>query len=186
MCVCSLSTRLHFLLPEYPRYLFPDIVLTTRKPINSSLWLILPIPPSHVLQGVVANDPCPRCEEEWCIVFLQDSLMEGCLGWWGEQLRLGMELRDSDELVAASQAESGEARKGQRWTRIWRALVTTNRLDQADVNEWTLLMSMLIEMVLSSRRSAAPDLSLVTSEGRPFRHDQAQQWTCAWVSGELI
>src|ERR1700733_11266433 len=79
MCVRSLSTRLHFLLPEYPRYLFPDIILTTCKPINPHLWLILPIVPGHVLQGRSRErTPVPSAKRSDGIVLLQGSLVEGC------------------------------------------------------------------------------------------------------------
>jgi hypothetical protein len=79
MCVRSLSTRLRFLLPEYPRYLFPDIVLTTRKPIDSNLLLILPIVPGHVLQGRSRERTLvPSAKRSDGIVLLQDSLVEGC------------------------------------------------------------------------------------------------------------
>src|SRR5882724_7062414 len=114
MCVRSLSTRLCFLFPEYPRYLFPDIVLTTRKPIDSSLRLILPIPPSHVLQGRSSKrTPVPGAKRSDGIVFLQDSLMEGCpLGDEVSSFVVGMELRDSDEVGRRLlRLRSGEARK---------------------------------------------------------------------------
>src|ERR1700733_11678034 len=79
MCVRSLSTQLQFLLPEYPHYLFPDIVLTTRKPIDSNLWLILPIVPGHVLQGRSRErTPVPGAKRSDGIILLQDSLMKGC------------------------------------------------------------------------------------------------------------
>src|SRR5882724_3975889 len=114
MCVRSLSTRLHFLLPEYPRYLFPDIILTTRKPIDSSLWLILPIPPSHVFQGRSREGiPVPGAKRSDGIVFLQNSLMEGCpLGDEVSSFAVGMEFRDGNEVGRRLlRLRSGEARK---------------------------------------------------------------------------
>src|ERR1700727_3216371 len=100
MCVCSLSTRLRFLLPEYPRYLFPDIILTTRKPIDSNLLLILPIVPGHVLQGRSRErTPVPGAKRSDGIVLLQDSLMEGCpLCDEGSSFVVSMEFRDGDEV----------------------------------------------------------------------------------------
>src|SRR5882724_12890567 len=100
MCVRSLSTRLRFLLLEYPRYLLPDIVLTTRKPIDSSLRLILPIPPSHVFQGRSSEGILvPGAKRSNGIVFLQNSLMEGCpLGDEVSSFVVGMEFRDSDKV----------------------------------------------------------------------------------------
>src|SRR6204780_962521 len=114
MCVHSLSTRLHFLLPEYPRYLFPDIVLTTRKPINSHLLLILPIVPGHVLQGRSRErTPVPGAKRSDGIVLLQDSLVEGCpLGDEVSSFVVGMEFRDSDEVGRRLlRLRGGEARK---------------------------------------------------------------------------
>src|SRR6204780_3051933 len=100
MCVHSLSTRLHFLLHEYPRYLFPDIILTTHKPINSNLLLILPIVPGHVLQGRSRErTPVPSAKRSNGIILLQNSLMEGCpLGDEVSSFVVGVEFRDSDKV----------------------------------------------------------------------------------------
>src|ERR1700733_8273498 len=114
MCVRSLSTRLRFLFPEYPPYPFPDIFLTTRKPIDSNLLLILPIVPGHVLKGRSRErTPVPGAKRSDGIVLLQDSLMEGCsLGDEVSSFVVGMEFKDSDKVGRRLlRLRSGEARK---------------------------------------------------------------------------
>jgi len=138
MCVRSLSTWLRFLLPEYPRYLFPDIVFTTRKPIDSSLRLILPIPPSHAFQGRSSERTLSQVRRGAMACLFQDSLMEGCL--LGDEMSsfvVGMELRDSDEVGRRLLSCGVEKREiGQRWTRIWRSLGHNESAWSSGCNEW--------------------------------------------------
>src|ERR1700684_301452 len=78
ICVRSLSTRPGFLRLQNLRYLCPDIVFTTRKPIELLPWTwLLLLEPSLLLQRERKWVLVPSTKRSDRIVLLQDLLVEG-------------------------------------------------------------------------------------------------------------